>query len=445
MARDHHQLRTHRNDLLPAHRLSDGIASQLKNALFSELDSIERKFAGASDGTVVNPLDPTQLGNRNPRIQGTRFSDVILGGIGDDIIHGQGGGDFIFARDGNDQVQGGAGRDFLFGGIGNDVLKGGRGNDRISGGLDNDAIFGGRGNDVVTYVAGDGNDTVSGGSGSDRLNIIGSQTQSNNFTLGNAAGKALFQQIGLENQSDAAANFTLTVDTTEVFDVQGGTGNDALRVDDLTDTGVKRVKFRGGEGDDVLDASASGVRVTARGGQGNDTLIGGALADILAGGNGVDTLTGGGGSDRFVYGGNPFGNGTPVVNAATGIGVLNQPDKITDYTIGEDIFALNSKALGIKDIQFTEGTASSIGNGTIINLTDGFANAAAAAKAIADNDAVTAKEGAFLYFNTTLGISRLAYSSNLAEGGDISVLANLNNQTIAGNQANFSANDFMLV
>jgi Ca2+-binding RTX toxin-like protein len=442
MARDHRQLGINHNDLLHTNHLSNGLVGQLRNAIFNELDSIERKFARSSDRPIADQLN----GNRSNRFQGTRLSEVIVGSIGNDIINGQGGSDFIFARDGDDRVQGGAGKDFLFGGLGNDILKGGRGSDRISGGLGDDVIFGKRGNDVVTYVAGDGNDTVSGGAGFDRIKIIGDLTQNNNFTLGKTEGtKALFQQIGLENQPNSAANFTLTVDTTEVFDVQGGGGNDILQVSNLADTGVKRIKFRGGEGDDILDASASGVRVTARGGKGNDTLTGGALADILVGGDGVDTLTGGEGRDRFVYGGNPFGNGTPVVNAATGIGVLNQPDKITDYTIGEDVFALSSKALGIKDIQFTEGTASSIGNGNIINLTDGFANAAAAAKAIADNDAVTAKEGAFLYFNTTLGISRLAYSSNLAEGGDISVLANLSNQTVAGNQANFGANDFMLV
>src|SRR6185437_9860462 len=36
-------------------------------------------------------------------------------------------------------------------------------------------------------------------------------------------------------------------------------------------------------------------------GDGNDTLIGNALANTLYGGRGDDTLTGGGGADKFVY------------------------------------------------------------------------------------------------------------------------------------------------
>ncbi|MCY7277954.1 MAG: hypothetical protein LH702_30525 [Phormidesmis sp. CAN_BIN44] len=88
------------------------------------------------------------------------------------------------------------------------------------------------------------------------------------------------------------------------------------------------------------------------------------------------------------------------------------------------------------------------GDGNVIALTDPFPAAGATARAIANNDNIKAGAGAFVYFNSTLGLTRLAYSQDLGNGGDVSVLANLENQRgEAGlaNVANFSANDFTLV
>jgi serralysin len=103
--------------------------------------------------------------------------------------------------------------------------------------------------------------------------------------------------------------------------------------------------------------------------------------------------------------------------------------------------------LTIGAINFQKGASAALTNGNVLVLTDGFAAAAGAAKAIAANGNITAKEGAFTYFNTTLGISRLVYSKDLANGGDISVLANLGDAGTGAlaNQANFTANNFSLV
>lgn len=57
-----------------------------------------------------------------------------------------------------------------------------------------------------------------------------------------------------------------------------------------------------------------------------------------------------------------------------------------------------------------------------------FANAGAAAQAIADNNALTGGAGVFIYHNSTIGVNRLVYSSDLGNGGSFSVLANLTNQ-----------------
>ncbi|GET41701.1 calcium-binding protein [Microseira wollei] len=222
--------------------------------------------------------------------------------------------------------------------------------------------------------------------------------------------------------------------------ILGGGGNDSLKGDpgrDLIFGDAGDDQIDGGSGSDFLD-----------GGVGKDKILGDIGDDIIVGGDGVDTLTGGRGDDRFVYSGNPFANGTPAPAGNTGIKVLNQPDIITDYEIRKDQFVLDSSDLGIDNIIFQKGNSSQIsGNSNVIVLLNPFPAAGAAAKAIADNNQITSDEGVFVYFNTTLGISRLVYSKDLSDGGDISVLANLNNQ--AGNAglanlANFSANDFSL-
>lgn len=220
----------------------------------------------------------------------------------------------------------------------------------------------------------------------------------------------------------------------------GGLGADSLaggNNQDILFGGLDNDLLDGGNGNDILDA-----------GLGTDALTGGNGNDMLVGGDGVDTLTGGIGVDQFVYNGDVFANGPVAPAGQTGINALNQPDVITDYTIGQDQFAFDKVDLGMNSIVFQKGQAAQIaGDGNVIVLTDAFAAAGAAARAIANNENIQAREGIFAYFNSTLGITRLVHSKDLANGGDISVLANLDNQRgDAGlaNIANFTAADFTL-
>ncbi|MBC7972586.1 MAG: hypothetical protein H7Z11_21070 [Verrucomicrobia bacterium] len=221
----------------------------------------------------------------------------------------------------------------------------------------------------------------------------------------------------------------------------GGNGNDRLEADGGNDS------VFGGAGNDLLFASAGDDFLA--GDQGNDLLEAEEGNDTLIGGDGIDTMKGGQGIDQFVYEGNVFANGTPAPAGQTGLNALNTPDIILDYTIGEDKFAFNAQDLDLKSLTFQKGQSSQIaGDGNIIVLTDPFPAAGAAARAIANNANITSDAGAFVYFNSTLGLTRLVYSNDLSDGGDISVLANLDNQRGAAglaNVANFSANDFTLV
>ena len=264
---------------------------------------------------------------------------------------------------------------------------------------------------------------VFGSSGSDLM--VGSSLA--NVANGKRGNDVMLGRAGDDRLSGSNGKDTLFGgDGTDLLD--GGNNNDVLFGEVGNDT------MTGGNGDDTLD-----------GGVGADILLGGNGNDTLVGGDGVDTMTGGVGRDRFVYTGNVFAGGTPTLVPAPNIKVLNQPDILPDYTIGEDQIALDGQALGIKNLTFQKGASAQIADGNIIVLTNPFPAAGAAARAIANNSAVQAKEGVFAYFNTTLGITRIVYSADLANGGDISVLSNLTNQKVAANIANFSANDFSLV
>lgn len=208
----------------------------------------------------------------------------------------------------------------------------------------------------------------------------------------------------------------------------------------------------GTEGDDQLAGGkrhdtifGEGGNDTLSGGTGADTLNGEEGNDFLFGGLGQDNLFGGAGRDAFLFAGDAFAEGTPVLIGATGITALDRPDNLRDVEIDRDQFVFNGEDFGVDAIDFVRGVTAEISeSGNFIVALDPFANAASAA-AIAANDAITADEGFFLYFNTTLGIHRLVHSQDLGDGGNISVLANLNNQTDIAALVNYDANDFLLV
>jgi serralysin len=255
--------------------------------------------------------------------------------------------------------------------------------------------------------------------GSDKNNIAAGK-QKDDILLGNAG----------DDQLDGGGGNDLLFGGAGADTLKGGNRKDQLFGGDGID------QLDGGNGDDLLDGGAD-----------NDTLLGGAGNDQLVGGNGVDTLTGGAGRDLFVYNGDVFANGTPALVAAPNIKVLGQPDIISDFTIGEDQFVFDSVDLGIKNLVVQKGVSSQLLDGNVIVLQDSFAAAGGAARAIANNDNIKADAGVFVYFNTTLGLTRVVYSKDLSDGGDISILANLDNQrgqTGTTNLANFSAGDFAL-
>jgi Ca2+-binding RTX toxin-like protein len=364
-------------------------------------EQFEVNGGGGDDSFTVNDLSATTLaqvsfsgGDGNDRLDGTNTSTVLV-------------------------ADGGVGNDTLIGGSAIDTLNGGDGNDTVIGRRGDDVMNGHAGNDRLIWNNGDNSDRMSGGDGTDVIEVNGADTAGDQFTLNQNGTNAIFDRVNL-------VPFRLTVDTAEQFEVNGGGGDDSFIVNDLSNTDVALVSFNGGEGNDLFDGSNTNVQLVIDGGAGSDTLIGG------------------GGADRFNLSGNPFASGTPTAGA-TGIGVLDAPDTITNFNTAADQFGLDAQDLGIETLSFQRGVSSQItGNGNVIVLLDGFSSAGAAAQAIANNNNITADEGVFIYFNTSRGISRAVYSQDLSDGGDISVLANLTGQTTLGSHSNFSQNNLVL-
>jgi hypothetical protein len=103
-----------------------------------------------------NHVDQLVGGDGNDLIHGYQQADHLSGGKGADAIYGDEGTDALFGQDGNDWLDGGNGTDALYGGTGHDMLFGGNGDDALFGEEGNDCLWGGNGADA--FYGGAGND-----------------------------------------------------------------------------------------------------------------------------------------------------------------------------------------------------------------------------------------------------------------------------------------------
>lgn len=183
-------------------------------------------------------------------------SITVVGGAGNNLIDLSNVGPSAFSR---------------IGGVAA-VVQAGAGNDTVIGSQFGDQILGEDGNDSLNGAIGD--DTVTGGAGVD--------------TMTGGAGTA-----------DILSESTVTNLTLIATTLTNGTGGTA-EVDSHGE--FERAMLLGVATANVLDASAAGIPVTLFGGNGNDLLIGGTLADNIDGQGGNDTVAGNGGPDSLIGG-----------------------------------------------------------------------------------------------------------------------------------------------
>jgi Ca2+-binding RTX toxin-like protein len=314
------------------------------------------------------------------------------GGDGNDRLDASQTNVKIYANGGNDNdtMLGGNNTDTLIGAQGNDLLRGGNNNDSLYGGSDNDTLVGdkgsdyfngGRGDDRMIWNDGDGSDTMRGGIGADVTEFNGSVASGDDLVLKADGAKANFQRINL-------VPITLDVDDTEQFEINGLGGDDTLNVKDLAATDVQQVNFKGGDGNDRLDASQTNVKINADGGNGNDTLIGGTNDDTLIGGEGSDFLNGGGGNDVLNAGSiNPAVTG--VIDTLTG---GNGSDRYV-LTNGTSVYYNdgNNATAGLNDYALIEGFNTS---------QDKIQLAGSASKYVLGSSPINGKIGSAIYLDT---------------------------------------------
>ncbi len=169
----------------------------------------------------------------------------------------------------------------LIGMAGDDWLDGGVGADRLEGGNGNDNFIVDHVGDVVVEAAKAGTDTV-------RASLT--------WTLGANLEKLVLTGAAMIDGTGNTADNALT-------------GNEAAN------------QLWGKDGDDVIFGGGGDDRID--GGSDDDRIDGGAGADLIFGRTGRDWLTGGVGKDVFAY-----------FEAAES--KSNAPDRIMDFTVGED-------------------------------------------------------------------------------------------------------------
>ena len=119
-----------------------------------------------------------------------------------------------------------------------------------------------------------------------------------------------------------------------------GTDEIAILGGVFTVEGVDIIVFRGGAGDDELDATLADGPIVGRGGSGADVLAGGEAADVLRGGTGDDTLIGGGGADTLE--GGPGGDAFVYADLADLLLDGEARERIADFAPGQDVIDLGA-------------------------------------------------------------------------------------------------------
>ncbi len=202
---------------------------------------------------------------------------------------------------GTDTITGGDGPDLILGGEGNDTLTGAAGDDRIAGDRGNDMIGGGTGDDTLVWSNGDSDDVIDGDDGRDVVEVNGSPTAGDVFTVGPGAvaGRIRLDRTNL-------VPFNLDIGTSEALALNGLGGEDSITAGEV---GAFAVVADGGSGNDSLT-----------GGTGAETFLGGSGNDVISPGAGIDFVSGAEGDDVIDVrdGGVDFtrcGDGTDQVTA----------------------------------------------------------------------------------------------------------------------------------
>ncbi len=260
-----------------------------------DLSSADPQSGGDAQGDVLSFIQDVQGSTNNDTLKGDAKANQLFGDAGDDTLSGNAGNDTLDGGEGIDTVDfensngvtvlllssDNAPHGKVIDGIDTDLLKnienirgsnlsdmlsGNKEANRIEGRSGNDSLFGLDGND--TLFGGGGNDTLDGGKGADWL--YGEDTNSSNPGTGNTVSYKnsnssvyvyLDSSIGNTNGGDADGD-----KLSQIQHLMGSDFSDILAGDAASNL------LDGGDGDDTLIGGA---------GKGNDTFMGGIGKDTV--------------------------------------------------------------------------------------------------------------------------------------------------------------------
>ncbi len=336
--------------------IKDGTLGRIQSYQFADGSvwshaQLMANLAQRTDGSAVNDLVSGGLG-----------SDIILGNGGDDVIAGLASGDYLYGGDGDDVLDGGAGDDRVFGGDGNDFIQGDTyhtamtvfGTTAFGTIAGNDELHGNGGDDVVYGL--DGNDTLYGDDGADWLD----GGNSDDVVYGGSGDDILRGDLlanvvaGGNDMLDGGAG---------ADDLQAGAGNDIYVVDNPGDMVVEQALYSNAAGlftvDGGIDLVRSSITYTLTANVENLTLTGtdaidgtgNALGNVIIGNAAANVMAGLGGDDSYVV-----DNAGDVVNEAADGGLDSVASSIT-YTLSDHVENLTLTGTAVID-----GTGNALAN-----------------------------------------------------------------------------------
>ena len=276
---------------------------------------------------------------------GSDGNDAIYGEAGIDTISGGPGGDILDGGDDDDVIRGQAGDDIMRGGAGVDQLEGDDGVDQLDGGPGEDALNGGFGSDWVDYTSSSGPvnvDLSDPGADGGPDDGTGDQLSDLENIRGSIHADTLVGN-NIPNEIDGGAGADSINGGTDLDIVSYATRATPVSVnlsDANPDGGVED-----GAGDTLIGVEG------ARGGAGNDSLIGDSGPNTLDGQGGDDTLNGLTGADYLVGG--------------TGFDTVDYSDRVTSIVADLD-GAPDDGAAGENDQIETDVEAITGGSGADI-------------------------------------------------------------------------------
>ncbi len=188
----------------------------------------------ATPGTDANYLRYT--GGDHVVLGGTDAADIIIAGIGDDTLFGDGGNDNLEGGFGNDIINGGDGDDIIKDSGGDDNIKAGSGNDVVHAGPGLDLVLGGAGQDFIFLGTDEGSEVFAG--------------EGNDFIFGNKNAERILGNEGNDWIETGTFDGAPGDNFDEIFAHDGIDGHDVF----LGDGGFD--EFIGEGGDDIMVGSA---------------------------------------------------------------------------------------------------------------------------------------------------------------------------------------------